>query len=380
MVSSRPRCRENISSSLPSSFVETSEYPPRRVADDRDHFLEVLASVLSSTYFHPHEYSELVLPTVESEARAALASPSTLALDLAHNLAFRRGLGNSLFASPHSPVTASDVKAYAQQAFSKTNISVLGSGISTDALSKAVQSAFGSGSAGSPTLSSGSSEYFGGESRVPLDLHADPNAQPTMVIAYGASGAPTADMKVLPYIIGGDSSVKWTPGTSELSIRAAGISGASAQSFILPYSDAALLGVVLTAPTSEVLRDLANVVVDDLSKVQNGKLGKDIVKRSVAKAKFAEATRLERTDTMVASAGPAVSALDVQANPSKVSLGNVPAPDSSFAALDKVSETSIAKVLCFTDPYSDTVQAAKDLLRKKPTVIAVGDLHKLPYM
>jgi len=179
-------------------------------------------------------------------------------------------------------------------------------------LSKAVQSAFGSGSGGSPTLSSGSSEYFGGESRVPLDIASDATASPTMVIAYGSAGTPSPDMKVLPYIIGGDSSVKWLPGTSDLSIKAASIPGAKAQSFVLPYSDASLFGVVLTAPTSEALRELANIVVDDVTNVQNGKIGKDAVKRAVAKAKFAEATRLEYADTMLASAGPAVSVISHQ--------------------------------------------------------------------
>jgi ubiquinol-cytochrome c reductase core subunit 2 len=275
----------------------------------RAHFLEVLASVLSSTHFHAHEYAELVLPTVQSEALAALASPTTLALDLAHGLAFRRGLGNSLFASPHSPVSANDAKSYARQAFSKSNLAVLGTGISTDALGKAVQSAFGSGSSSSPTLSSGSSEYFGGEQRVPLDLHSGPSAQPTMVIAYGSAGAATPEMKVLPYIMGGDSSVKWNPGTSQLSLKTAEIPGATAQSFIMPYSDASLFGVIISAPTSEGLRDLAKVVVADVSSVQSGKIGKAIVKRSVAKAKFADATGLERADTMLSVAGPAVRIL-----------------------------------------------------------------------
>ena len=275
----------------------------------RTHFLQVLASVLSSTHFHSHEYAELVLPNVQSESLAALASPSTLALDIAHHVAFRRGLGNSLFASPHSPVSAADAKSYAQLAFSKANIAVLGSGISTDALSKAVQSAFGAGSAGSANLSSGSTEYFGGEQRLPLDLHAGgPTVQPTMIIAYGTSEAVTPAMKVMPYIIGGDSSVKWNPGTSQLSVKVAAVPGATAQSFVLPYSDASLFGIILSAPTSEALSELAKSAVDDIKKVQGGKLGKDIVKRSVAKAKFAEATTLERVDTMLPSAGPAVSA------------------------------------------------------------------------
>jgi len=44
----------------------------------------------------------------------------------------------------------------------------------------------------------------------------------------------------------------------------------------------------------------------------------------------------------------------------------MPTPDSSFAALAKVSASSLEK-------------ASSELFKGKPTVIAVGDLAKLPY-
>ena len=277
----------------------------------RDHFLSLLASVLSSTHYYPHEYSELVLPNVEAEALSALASPSTTALDIAHQLAFRRGLGNSLFASPHSPVSVSDVKSFAQQAFAKSNIAVLGAGISTDVLSKAVQKAFGSGSAsGSGSgLNPGSSTYYGGEQRVPLDLHASPVAQPTMVIAYGSSSAPSAELKVLPHLLGGHPSIKWSPGASPLSQAAGKVPGASAEAFLLPYSDASLFGVVVTAPTSAGVATVAKEVGAVIKSAGKG-VKDDEIKRAIAKAKFAEATALERTASLIATAGPAVSLMN----------------------------------------------------------------------
>jgi ubiquinol-cytochrome c reductase core subunit 2 len=247
---------------------------------------------------------------VQNETITGLSDPSTLALDIAHNLAFRRGLGNSLFASPHSPVSAQDVRSYAQKAFAKSNIAVLGSGISSDALSKAVQSSFGgsssSSSGGSGGLSAGSSTYYGGEQRVPLDLHAGgPNAQPTMVIAFGSTSASTSELKVLQHILGGETSVKWTPGTTPLAHAADKVPGASAKAFLLPYSDAALLGVVVTAPTSEAVAKVAK----DVAQIIKGASGAkdDEVKRAIAKAKFADATASERAFGYLTHAGPAVS-------------------------------------------------------------------------
>lgn len=319
---------------------------------DEQHFLEVLASVLSSTHYYPHEYHELVLPTIQTESLAALANPTTLAMDLAHSLAFRRGLGNSLFASPHSPVSAAQVKEFAQKAYAKSNIAVLGTGVSTDALNKAVQKTFGS-SSGSGSLSAGSSTYYGGETRVPLDVHAGPHAQPTMVIAFGNGSAPSADLKVLQHALGGESSVKWSLGQSPLAQIASKVEGASAKSFLLPYSDASLFGVVVSAPTSQGVASVAKEV-SSLLKSAGKSLKDEDVKRAVAKAKFASATSLERTEGLLFAAGQSLFA------------GEIPSPESSFSSLEGVSASSLGK-------------AASELFKAKPTVVAVGDLTVLPY-
>lgn len=237
---------------------------------------------------------------------SALAHPQTIALDLAHQLAFRRGLGNSLYASPNSPVTASDVKSFAQQAFNKSNIAVLGAGISTDELAKAVQSSFGGSSSSSAnTLQGGSSTYYGGEQRVPLDAHAGPLAQPTLLIAYGTSSAPTPEQKVLQQLLGGESNVKWTAGSSALAQAAAKVPGAQAKSFLLPYSDASLFGVAVTAPTSEAVAAVAKDVAAALKGA--AKASGDEIKRAIAKAKFADAVSREQQLGLITRAGPAVS-------------------------------------------------------------------------
>ena len=270
----------------------------------RDHFLSLLAAVLSTTHFYPHEYAELVLPTIETESLAALASPITLAFDMAHSIAFRRGLGNSLFASSHSPVSAAQVKAFAQKAFAKNNIAVFGSGISADALSKAVQKAFGSGTGSGTGLSNGSTSYHGGEMRLPLDVHAAPDAQPTMIIAYGTNST-APELKVLAHVLGGETSIKWSHGSSPLSQAAAKVPGASAKAFLLPYSDASLIGVVVTAPTSEGVASVAK----DVSTALKGasKVKDDEFKRAVAKAKLDEASRFERSTAMIEAVAPHVS-------------------------------------------------------------------------
>lgn len=125
-----------------------------------------------------------------------------------------------------------------------------------------------------------------------------------MVIAYGSAGAPSADLKVLPHLLGGESAIKWSHGSSPLAQAAAKVHGASAKSFLLPYSDASLFGVVVTAPTSE---GVASVAKEVAGLVKGVKGSDEELKRAATKAKFAEASLLERHETLIATAGPAVS-------------------------------------------------------------------------
>jgi ubiquinol-cytochrome c reductase core subunit 2 len=320
---------------------------------DEDHFLELLAAVLSSTKFSPHEYNELVLPTIQSDSMAALQDPRILALDVAHQLAFRRGLGNSLFASAHSPVLAEQVRDYAHQAFAKSNLAVFGTGISTDALTKAVGSAFGSSSSASGSSLSGSAtQYYGGEQRLPLDAHSS-GAHPTMVIAFGSASAPTPELSVLSHLLGGTSGLKWAPGVSPLSLAADKIPGASAKAFALPYSDAGLFGVVISAPTSAGVKSLSTEVVGLIQGLQK-EVKEDELKRAVAKARFEAASATETKDGLLTTVVPQIVG------------GKLKSLEDAFSGFSNVSTSSVAK-------------AAEQLFKNKPTVVAVGDLHVLPY-
>ena len=92
----------------------------------RGFFAEVLGDAVTQAKFAKHEYNEEVIPLVAAEFEQAASNPATRALDLAHQLAFRNGLGNSLFASPHSAVDFASATAFANSAFSSTsNFAVL---------------------------------------------------------------------------------------------------------------------------------------------------------------------------------------------------------------------------------------------------------------
>ena len=66
--------------------------------------METLSDVVFKTKYEPYEFDE-VKKSVGFESGAAEAIPEVTALDVAHTIAFRHGLGNSLFANATTKVT-----------------------------------------------------------------------------------------------------------------------------------------------------------------------------------------------------------------------------------------------------------------------------------
>ncbi len=233
----------------------------------------------------------------EAESTAALNDPATHAIELAHALAFRNGLGNSIFASSGHHVSAEDVKAYADSVFGAGNVAVLGTGIDPAALVQLLEKSLGKFST-SAAPSSTPSRYFGGETRV--DTHS---GLQTVFIGFGTAGAPSAELAVLASHLDPTPSVKWSQGTSAF---ATGIPvGASVKSVLLPYSDASLFGLLVQGQTAADVKTAGKAAVDALKAA--GSLKGEDLQKAVAKAKFSAASALDVRDGLVATLGPKVS-------------------------------------------------------------------------
>ncbi|KAJ7449596.1 Metalloenzyme, LuxS/M16 peptidase-like protein [Mycena latifolia] len=310
---------------------------------DEEFFVDVLASVIADTKYTRHEYEELVLPTIEGEINALHADPAARAIELAHALAFRSGLGASLFAAPHTHVTVNDVQEFAASAFVKGNVAVLGTGISQSALSSLVEAALSLEPAGAPTTTAASA-YFGGETR--MESHG--TAQ-TVFIGFGAAGSPAPELAALAAYLDPNPSVKWSRGSSPM-LQA---EKTSVQAVYLPYSDAALVGLLIQSPTAEGVRVAGKAAVAALKGTSEVKA--EVLKSAVAKAKFRMASSVDDRAGLVGVLGS-----KVLAGLSQTSL------DSSLSALDKVTAAGFSK-------------AATTLVKTKPTYVAIGDTTALPY-
>ena len=364
---------------------------------NRAFFVDVLSSFLTSTKFTRYELHELVAPTCEAESAAAASDPATRALEAAHALAFRSGLGNSIFAASGHHVSSEDVKAYAQSVFSQGNVAVVGTGIDASTLEKLLEKSLGSSFASASAASSTPSTYFGGETRV--DAHDGPQ---TVFIGLGTTGAPSAELAVLAAHLDPTPSVKWSQGTSPIAAKLP--AGASVRSVLLPYSDASLFGLLVQGETSADVKAAGQAAVQALK--ASGSLSGDDLQKAVAKAKFAAASSFDAREGLLAALGPKVSTLSGSPSTSltvpliRIAPLNfkrsclvplLPSPRLSRRSrrwtllrtrrwvLSSLLSTRF-HLLCRSLMCAwRALQAAASLLKTKPTYVAVGDVASLPY-
>lgn len=258
------------------------------------------------------------------------SSPSTLALDLAHVLAFRApGLGSSLFASGHKPLTHTDVANFAHSVFTAGNVAILGTGIGQSELQSLVEKYLVKGDS---SLAQGAgpqtraAKYYGGETWI--DSHYD---TPTLFIGFGASGAPSSALATLAEILTPAPSVKWASGTSPISAFVP--AGATVEVIHLPYTDAALFGYLVTAKNSADIKVAAQAAVKALKDAAGSSgIKSEDLKKGIAKAKFTAASSIDTREGLVSVLG------------SKVLSGGEASAESLIKSLDSVSNAAVSKV------------------------------------
>ncbi|KAF2156194.1 LuxS/MPP-like metallohydrolase [Myriangium duriaei CBS 260.36] len=325
--------------------------------DDLPYFVELLAEVASQTKYQEYVYHEEVEDTIKLQQKKFLGDVKELASSSAYGVAFHRGLGNSLYPASSTPInkylSAGSISAYADIAYAKSNFAVVANGADTSALSKWVNEFFPSvRSQASQSVSREQSKYYGGEERI---AHGSGNA---MVIAFPGSSSFTGgsykpEISVLATLLGGQTSIKWSPGFSLLSKAASKYPGASISTQSDIFSDAGLLTISLSGAAND-MRKASAEIVDTIKTIANG-VSKEEFQKAKALAKFKE---LEFGQNV--SAG-------IELTGSGLVHG-----DKAYQ-IDEVAQ----KVDAVTE--EQVKSAAKSLLENKATVSSVGDLHALPF-
>ncbi|KAJ5714527.1 uncharacterized protein N7483_011708 [Penicillium malachiteum] len=332
------------------------------LANDLPYFTELLAEVASQTKFSDHELNEVVTQLLKYQQQAVYSNSETIALDAAHGVAFHRGLGSPITPSqttPYEKYLSGDALAqFAQDAFAKSNVALVATGPNSADVSKWVGQFFkdlptGTSANQYKVQPSVASKYFGGEQRIPSKTG---NA---VVIAFpGSSAFGTAGYKaeasVLAALLGGESSIKWTPGFSLLSKATQGFSFLNVSTKNHSYSDAGLFTVTLTGAADQIATASKNVV-DALKKAAAGEVASEDIKKAAALAKFRALESVQTLETGLEATGSGL-----------VHGGKAYQIGEIAQAIEAVSEEQVKAV-------------AKSFLSGKATLVSVGDVHQLPY-
>lgn len=226
-----------------------------------------------------------------------------------HGVAFHRGLGEPLSPTSSVPlnkyIDAPGIADFADAAYARSNVAVVANGATHAELSKWVKEFFSeTASSGSQTMKiqSQPSKYYGGEERI---AHASGNA---LVLGFPGSAAFTAgssykpEIAVLAALLGGESSIKWSPGFSLLANAANATPGAQVNTTHAAYSDAGLLYVTLTGKATDIAAASKNVV-EAIKGVASGNVSDEALKKAVSSARFRALEAGEQTNAGLEATG-----------------------------------------------------------------------------
>jgi ubiquinol-cytochrome c reductase core subunit 2 len=288
--------------------------------------------------------NELITELIKIRQQALAASAENVAVDAAHAIAFHRGLGENITPSTTFPwekyLSADAIAEFAKHAFAKSNIAVVGSGSTTAEVSKWVGEFFtevptAGASSQFKLQSNTASKYHGGEQRIAS------KAGNAVVIAFpGSSAFGTSGYKpeasVLAALLGGESSIKWTPGFSLLAKATQGFSQVRVATKNNAYSDAGLFTITVSGKADQVAAASKNVV-DVLKKTAAGEIAGEEIKKAIALAKFRALESAQTLETGLEATGAALI------NGSKpYHIGEV------AQSFDSVSEAQVKDVSLFT--------------------------------
>jgi ubiquinol-cytochrome c reductase core subunit 2 len=228
------------------------------------------------------------------------------------------------------------VRAFSQRAYAKNNFAIVANGVSHEDLSKWVQEFFwdwktSTSEVDLPPVENKPSKYYGGEERI---AHGSGDS---MIIAFPGSGSFTGsaykpEISVLAALLGGQSSIKWSPGFSLLARATAAFPQAHIKTFHSTYSDAGLLQISISG-NADHIRPASHEVVKTLNSVAAGNFSQEDFKKAVAAAKFntLDAGQDIREGLELAGGG-------------LVNGGNVYQIDEVAKSIERVTEEQLKKV------------------------------------
>lgn len=255
-------------------------------------------------------------------------------------------------------MSGESIAAFAQGAYAKPSLAIVGNGPGTTELSKWVGQFFdaapASPAAGPYAPKTTPATYYGGETRLPS---SSGNAVVFAFPGTSAAGTPGFDtsVPVLASLLGGQSSIKWSAGSSLLAQATADIPGVSVSTTAPAYADTGLVAVTISGGNAASVAAASKSVAQTLQKLAAGDgVTAEAAARAAAAAKFSAISAGQST-----AGGAELAGFDL------LQSGKV----AATSELASIGDVNIASVQ----------EAAKKVLSGKASVVAVGDLDALPH-
>lgn len=260
------------------------------------------------------------------EVESLHKTPSALALSTVHSVAFHKGLGSPTVAFTNKYLSNITVPEYAKTVYTRSNLAVIASGAPQSALEKWTSEFLADVPAGTGP-STIPAKYHGGENRT-YSTHGN-----ALAIAFpGSASAPNfkAEYTVLAYLLGGETTIKWSPGSSILAQATAAIPGVVAVAKHAAYTDAGLLYITLSGPPT-ALTQAGKAVVDAINGLSGVKA--EDVKKAITQAKFDVLAAAEDRFVGLEAVGQAV-----------IKSGKAPQVEDTVKSLEGVTLDSVKNV------------------------------------
>lgn len=302
-----------------------------------------LISLAFNKEMQPYEFIDAAADACDQSAAAAKDAESQV-FEKLHQVAFRTGLGNPVFASEEAlhGLTRAEIYDYIAKNFTSDRITIVGTGVSHSDLSSLVEEATLNIQLQKSSGETAKSKYFGGEARI----EAGPHSQSQLVIAYpGASYSESnyAVSKVLQALLGGCQHVKY--GTSAGLLASSSTENISVKAFSTSYKDTGLFGIQIKGDASE-LKSAASKSIAIL---------KEIASKGVSPSQLSSA---QKSAMVCAESETSI----IEAATTNISTFGTHICDS----LQSVTSDQVSTF-------------AKLMVSAKPSVVAYGNLLVLPY-
>ncbi|KAJ3228086.1 ubiquinol-cytochrome c reductase core subunit 1 [Clydaea vesicula] len=344
-----------------NSFYTSHSRESITVATDflRDDLVDAVPLLVNNIFnrsLEPYEFLD-ARRLVAEESKAALNEPSVFLADSLHRVAFRTGLGNSLFASTETlnDLKRSHINNFTSKFFTPNRIAVIGSGVNQKDLISLLETAFKNSMLGSNSnFLQQRSKYYGGEERYSSGHSEAHYALAFPSTSFNSNEYPTA--LVLRALLDGSRRSPWgiVNGSSSLLANAAS-SSCSVVAFNTSYSDAGLLGFYIKGNEG----DVKNVVQNSLNALKSVASGVGFSDASITRAVKTAIVDLECSATRESRVRDIAE--NILSSGSNLKTG---------VLSDALSKVTAEKLASF----------AKTMINNKPSVVAYGKYPFLPYL